>query len=57
MSFVLNIREPALWNATWWRPSFGGFHRVKILYFFPAPKLGTRPQGGESEGPILNLFT
>jgi hypothetical protein len=25
---------PALWNAASWRPSSGGFHRVKILDFF-----------------------
>jgi hypothetical protein len=25
---------PALWNAASWRPSSGGFHRVKICNLF-----------------------
>jgi hypothetical protein len=28
------IGTPALWNAAFWRPSSGGFHRVKISYLF-----------------------
>ena len=36
------IGTPALWNADFWRPSSGGFHRVKISYLFRISCFGFR---------------